>query len=80
MPTEWMCWQSITFYQFYVATYIAQTGSRRLAAQLPQNLSDFTVAPHVAAEDMAAKDMVGFDEKDEPHKMMSSFITFVFSY
>ena len=53
--------------------HIPQTGSRQLAAQLPRNLSDFTVAPHVATEDM-----VGFDEKDKPPKIIFSFITLIY--
>ena len=71
--------QSINIiYQSYIATCIAQTGSRPLAAQLPQNLSDFTVAPHVAAEDMAAEDMKNFNEKDKPQKRFFSLLaTFV---
>ena len=66
--------QSINIiYQSYIATCIAQTGGRPLAAQLPQNLSDFTVAPHVAAEDMKS-----FNEKDKPQKRFFSLLaTFV---
>ena len=53
-------------YQSSVATCTAQTGSRQLAAQLSQSLSELT-----AALPMAAKNMVGFD-KTRPAKILFS--------
>lgn len=62
-------------YQSYVATCTAQTGSRQLAAQVSQSLSELTVALPMRVENM-----VGFNKKGPPKKLFFSFVTTVLCY
>ena len=62
-------------YQSYVATCTAQTGSRQLAAQVSQSLSELTVALPMRVENM-----IGFNKKGPPKKLFFCFVTTVLCY